>query len=68
MKRDIRLLKQRGEETQKVVDSPKNNITINEAGVTEWFVKHSALRKNKTKNEVTIGSLTNEAIDNKVKM
>ena len=57
MKRDIRQLKQRGGGSQKVLESPKNSDTIDEAGVTEWFIKHGALRKEKTSHEVTVGTL-----------
>ena len=68
MKRDIRHLKQRGGHNGQSLKPPKNEVTIDETGVHEWFLRHSALRKTKTTNEVTVCSLTNETIDNKVKM
>lgn len=68
MKRDIRHLKQRGAREGQAMESPRNDVTIDEAGVTDWFSKFSALSSTMAAHEVTVGALDNETVDNKVKM
>ena len=68
MKRDIRHLKQRGVNEEQALQSPKNEVTIDEAGVNDWFAKFAALGKTVAAREVAVGALDNETIEHKVKM
>ena len=71
MKRDIRHLKYNtvtAEPSVRSIDTNEVRVTINEVEMKSWFEKFNEWILKKSAKEVTVESLTNETIDNKVKM